>query len=322
MERYIHRLLDSVLAQSYPVIEMYVIDDESVDNSVKIVEDYIDKFEARGFSLQCIHQEHAGQSNAIKKGLQFIKGKYLVWPDADDYYASDDAILEMVATLENSSEEFKMVRTQERIVLDGSFKEIELRGITAKEEEERSLFEDCLFGKNGFFFASGAYMLDVQALRLATNFDIYTNPDAGQNWQLLLPVLHEHRCKTILKPYYNVVRRKDSHSRMGSASFEDIEKRKLTYYETQIETLKRIKGLSSDQLDRYKTDLKVFYAHILFKLSISQNRRCKTKEYFETLKDYNSETPKERFFFGLSKAKWILPLAIKIKRMLKNGRHL
>lgn len=315
MERYIHRLLDSVLTQSYPAIEMYVIDDESTDNSVKIIEGYIEKFDAKGFSLHCIHQAHAGQSNAIKIGLQFIKGKYLVWPDADDYYACDDAISEMVATLENSSEEFKMVRTQERIVLDGSFKEVELRGITAKEEEERSLFEDCLFGKNGFFFVPGAYMLDIQALKEVSNFDIYTNPEAGQNWQLLLPVLHKYRCKTILKPYYNVVRRKESHSRMGLASFEEIERRKLTYYETQVETLKRIKEISTEQLDRYKSDLKVFYAHILFKMSISQNRRCKTKEYFEILKDYNAETQKERMLFRLSKAKWLLPVAIKIKRM-------
>ena len=33
-----------------------------------------------------------GQSVAINNGLKLIKGDYLVWPDADDFYKADDTI--------------------------------------------------------------------------------------------------------------------------------------------------------------------------------------------------------------------------------------
>ena len=43
-DKYIHRLLDSVLSQNYPSIEMIVIDDGSTDNSSIIVKSYIHLF--------------------------------------------------------------------------------------------------------------------------------------------------------------------------------------------------------------------------------------------------------------------------------------
>ena len=47
----IHRLLDSVLNQTYPFIEMIVIDDGSTDNSEQVIRSYISRFEERGYIL-------------------------------------------------------------------------------------------------------------------------------------------------------------------------------------------------------------------------------------------------------------------------------
>lgn len=43
----IHRLLDSVLVQDYPHIEMIVVDDGSTDNSKETIESYKSKFEEK-----------------------------------------------------------------------------------------------------------------------------------------------------------------------------------------------------------------------------------------------------------------------------------
>ena len=80
---YVHRLLDSVLAQDYPAVEMYAVDDGSTDHTRQVIQTYIPLFEQRGYSLTYVYQEHAGQSEAINKGLKCVKGKYLVWPDSD-----------------------------------------------------------------------------------------------------------------------------------------------------------------------------------------------------------------------------------------------
>ena len=49
--KFIPRLLDSVLRQTYPAIEMHVIDDGSVDDTKDIIDRYVPKFEQRGYRL-------------------------------------------------------------------------------------------------------------------------------------------------------------------------------------------------------------------------------------------------------------------------------
>ena len=49
--QYIYRLLNSVLTQTYPNIEMTVIDDGSTDNTKDLIISYQFKFTARGYKL-------------------------------------------------------------------------------------------------------------------------------------------------------------------------------------------------------------------------------------------------------------------------------
>ncbi len=274
---YIYRLLDSVLFQTYPNIEMIIIDDGSTDNSCQVVKSYIPKFEKRGYSLKYDYQENSGQSVAIKNALQHVKGKYLVWPDSDDYYANKTAIEEMVDKLQNAPKEFKIVRTLNNVLEDISFKLLYVNGTNSKEYENSSLFYDCLYAKN-FFFCSGAYMVDVDVLYRTTNFDIYTDKNAGQNWQLLLPVLYKYRCITILKPLYNVVSRTASHSRGQFKGYKAIEAKLTSYFLTQTETLNRISEMSNEEKEIHKKNLLIHYKRILLRTAILEKRKDKVLE--------------------------------------------
>ena len=109
-EKYIWRLLDSVIDQTYPNIEMFVIDDGSTDNSANLIKSYIPKFESKGYSLTYIYQENSGQAGAINTGLKKISGEYLVWPDADDWYNTNTAITDLVEVFENSPDNVGLVR--------------------------------------------------------------------------------------------------------------------------------------------------------------------------------------------------------------------
>ena len=273
-EKYVHRLLDSVLAQDYPAIEMVVVDDGSTDGSRAVVESYADRFAAKGYTLRCFHQPHSGQSVAIKNGLQRVTGAFLAWPDSDDFYTTPDAISKMVHVLESSAPEFQLVRTQARYVQDPSMELLRIEGLAAREEEDPSLFEDCLFALGGFYYCAGSYLLRTAVLKDLTGFDIYTEKNAGQNWQLLVPVLYRYRCKTILEPLFTVVERDASHSRGQYDGYARDVVKKEAYLRTQRATLERIADIPEEKRARYLKQLQALSDRRMLDMAIHWNNRA------------------------------------------------
>ena len=72
---FLEEALRSALAQSYPEVEVVVVDDGSTDSSGEI---------ARRFPVRYIRQENRGLSEARNSGIRESKGSYLVFLDADD----------------------------------------------------------------------------------------------------------------------------------------------------------------------------------------------------------------------------------------------
>ena len=284
-EKYVHRLLDSVLAQDYPAIEMVVIDDGSTDGSRAVVESYVDRFAAKGYALRCFHQPNSGQSVAIKNGLQRVTGAYLAWPDSDDFYTTPDAISKMVRALEASAPAFQIVRTQVRYVKDPSLELLRIEGLDAREEEDPSLFEDCLFTLNGFYHCAGSYLVRTAVLKDLTGFDIYTEKNAGQNWQLLVPVLYRYRCKTILEPLFNAVERATSHSRGQYSGYEREVVKKQTYLRTQMATVERIEDIPEEKLAHYLKRLQAISDERMLGMALHLNHRAGALEWLPQCKE-------------------------------------
>ncbi|MCR5127201.1 MAG: glycosyltransferase [Lachnospiraceae bacterium] len=81
-EAYLKRCLDSVLSQTYPHLEVLLVDDCSSDGSLKICEDYA-KRDARVRVLK--QEENAGASAARNAGIEAATGDYIGFTDADDW---------------------------------------------------------------------------------------------------------------------------------------------------------------------------------------------------------------------------------------------
>ena len=92
-DRYISEALQSVINQTYPEIEILVINDGSTDNSLEITR----KFESD--KVKVYSQSNKGASAARNYGLKEAKGKYIQFLDADDYLSSNK-IEEQVRILE------------------------------------------------------------------------------------------------------------------------------------------------------------------------------------------------------------------------------
>lgn len=91
------RCVDSILAQSYPQLEVILVDDGSTDESPAICDDYAKK-DAR---VKVLHKENGGVSQARNTGIQAACGKYLQFVDSDDTLNGDFCRV-MVEILKNS----------------------------------------------------------------------------------------------------------------------------------------------------------------------------------------------------------------------------
>ena len=60
-ESYITCFLDSILYQTYPNIELWIVNDGSKDKTEEIILSYKSKFDDKGYKLNYIYQENAGQ---------------------------------------------------------------------------------------------------------------------------------------------------------------------------------------------------------------------------------------------------------------------
>lgn len=80
VEQYLHRCVDSILAQTYTNLEIILIDDGSPDRSGEICDEYA----AKDSRIRVIHQENAGVSAARNAGLDVCTGEYIGFVDSDD----------------------------------------------------------------------------------------------------------------------------------------------------------------------------------------------------------------------------------------------
>lgn len=80
-EKFLHRCVDSILAQTHSDFELLLIDDGSPDNSGTICDDYA----VKDSRVRVFHKENGGVSAARNLGLDNAVGDYIAFCDADDY---------------------------------------------------------------------------------------------------------------------------------------------------------------------------------------------------------------------------------------------
>ena len=278
----LYRLLDSILMQDYPYVEMFAIDDGSSDDTSDVIKEYVSKFSDKGYTLNYVYQENSGQSVAINNGLKMIKGEYLVWPDSDDFYSTPNALSQMVNVLRDTDDSVSIVRCLSEFVDEDSLQVVDKYLPTTKTE----WFEDCLFVRPGSWYCPGGYMTKVQLLdNRIKDREIYTEKNAGQNWQLLLPLLHQGKCITINEYHYKILVRGSSHSRGQYKSFEEQLIKIQSYENTLVATLNKMCTLSKEQQIQYIRDINIKYLVERYHLSWIFQKRSAALNYQKELKD-------------------------------------
>lgn len=234
----VHRLLDSILAQTWQNIEFIFVNDGSTDNTAEVLESYRDRFDARGISMTVIYQENQGQAVALGNGLLHFNGEFLCWCDSDDYLESD--ALESRANIMIQNPGCTVVAGQTNVVDCETLTTQRVIAPSQTASHPNVLFMSILQDTNHAYYCCGAYMLRSEAF-LNANPERYIYPSrAGQNIQMLLPILYLSSVYVLDKPVYNYVVLPNSHSHTDRTQKQQME-RFRDLHTIRVETLKRMR---------------------------------------------------------------------------------
>ena len=79
-EEYLPQCIESILGQTFPDLEIIIVDDGSTDNSLEIAKKYAES-ENR---IHIISQKNSGPSEARNAGLEIAQGEWITFVDSDD----------------------------------------------------------------------------------------------------------------------------------------------------------------------------------------------------------------------------------------------
>lgn len=83
--QYLHKCVDSILAQTFQNFELILVDDGSPDESGRICDDYAQQDNR----VYVIHKSNGGLSSARNAGIEVAKAPYLAFVDSDDYVSAE-----------------------------------------------------------------------------------------------------------------------------------------------------------------------------------------------------------------------------------------
>ena len=277
-ETFLHRYFESILAQTYPNLELIFVNDGSTDKTEEIAMSYQKKLCEKGIRFIYLKQENAGQAAALNRGLKLFTGEYLTWSDSDDGIMPE-FIEKKVQFLQNNPQ---YVYCYGKAI---EVKEEEPDKIVATYEKRKhsgryDFFEDIIFCKDVFF---SGYLVKASAIdKAVSNREIYSGT-GGQNAQILLPLSWYYgEPGYVEESVYKYYVRNSSHSHSQNTS-EKIIEQLCNYERILLETIARIKDVN---FQVYEKKIKMHYARWKYGNAVDTKNPELIRKYFFELKKY------------------------------------
>jgi glycosyltransferase EpsH len=184
-EKYLEACLDSICEQTYPVLEILVVDDGSRDLTASIIRSRAEQ-DAR---IIPYYNENHGVSYSRNFGLEHCTGEYVTFVDADDLVAPD-FIAQMIHDLEEADADIAVIGVAKSKLFEP---EMFTNGVTSTYEESEMLKQ--VFGAFEGFVCNKLYrksLLQTKSIRLEQSIAVCED--------LLFNVIYLLNCK---KAVYN-----------------------------------------------------------------------------------------------------------------------
>lgn len=132
MEKYLPRCLDSLLIkENLNLLEIWVVNDGSKDNSSEIAHQYADKYPG---VFHVIDKPNGNYGSCINAALKVLTGKYVKVLDSDDYF-NTDALINIIKRLKEANVDVILTDFTVKDITVGAESLAELNLIKNKEIE-------------------------------------------------------------------------------------------------------------------------------------------------------------------------------------------
>lgn len=235
-EHYLPAFFESIIKQTYPDLELIMVNDGSSDQSERVIEEYRSLLEQRNIRFIYLnYSENHGQAYALNLGLKEFSGDYVTWIDSDDSMTPD--CIETKVRFLQQHKDYDYCVCNTNYVDSESHKVLKIEK-PAVLNDKISIFKSLVLGENGYFVC-GAYLVRAEfIIKYFKQREIYTGR-GGQNAQMLIPCAWYGELGYIDKALYNYVVRRDSHSHSKDTPQKQI--RQLENFEAiLINTIERL----------------------------------------------------------------------------------
>lgn len=242
---FIGQFLNSLIEQTYKNLEIILVNDGSTDDTEQVIQEYLPRLQQEGFRVKIVSQPNGGLASAVQTALKHATGKYITWPDPDDWLTPES--IECRVRFLEENPDVSLVRGHMEMWDDN--KNVSLGILNNKPSQSGpyiDLFVDSL--KSSISMAALANMVRASSLDEAVpRRELYVAKAAGQNWQIILPISYRFQCWHVqsVLGYYRI--RPNSHSQQNRTYEQLIDLMYVIQY-TITETLKNIPDVQSKYL--------------------------------------------------------------------------
>ena len=197
VEKYLSRCIDSILNQTYKNLEIILIDDGSIDESLSICREY----EQHNDNIMVFHQENMGLTAVRRKGLSLAKGEYTIFVDSDDYILENTCEEMYTYCKENN---LKLLIADYFLIKDNACKII--KGFLGNEFSIKNFYES---------ISPGYVWNKMYHNSLFERMKVNINVNQAEDICMMLPLLStlkDNEVGYVSKPFYFYSVRDDSNS--------------------------------------------------------------------------------------------------------------
>lgn len=312
-ETFVHRLLDSILQQTYRPLQYIYVDDCSTDGTINVVKSYEQKFFEVGVDFRLLRREqNGGLSEAVMTGLQYVEGEFFSCPEYDDVLMPT-SIEKRVMYLQKH-QDCAVVTADAWVVTDSDLSKRShlISNKNINRFDLNHFYQSCL---SRSIYNAACFMIRTSMFDETHSDRRFFSSRMAANQQILLPLYYHWNRGFIEEPLSLMVIRSNSVSHGNNATLQQKLDRLDEYHKILFSTLDCIEMLDEDR-DLYKHRIDVNFQKDYIELGFIYDDKALFDSAYAFLKK-EGELPSDSLWQKRIMAGNLLKLLYKMKKKVQ-----